>query len=118
MFGMSTGGSSPPLSPQWYISRAFREYILISLDSVESQLHRKYQTSLSLSSKFHSLFLILALQPKSQNPYQFFPKSLSRSSPRPISIGQLNTLLHLHLRPINLIVSKGSYYLMIWDILS
>ena len=26
---------------------------------------------------------------------------------RPISTGQLNTLLYLHLRPINLVVSKG-----------
>jgi len=43
---------------------------------------------------------------------------LLRSSPRPISIGQLHALLHLHLRPINLVVFKGSYYLTIWDILS
>ena len=33
------------------------------------------------------------------------------SSPRPISTSQLNTLLHLHLWPINLVVFKGSYYL-------
>ena len=33
------------------------------------------------------------------------------SSPRPISTGQLNTLLCLHLQPINLVVFKGSYYL-------
>ena len=32
-----------------------------------------------------------------------------RSSPRPISIGQLNALLHLHLRPINHVVYMGSY---------
>ena len=31
------------------------------------------------------------------------------SSPRPISIGQLNTLLHLHLRPIKLVVYKRPY---------
>ena len=31
------------------------------------------------------------------------------SSVRPISIGQLNVLPHLHLRPINVIVSHGSY---------
>ena len=30
-------------------------------------------------------------------------------SVRPISIGQLNALLHLHLRPINVIVSHESY---------
>jgi hypothetical protein len=31
------------------------------------------------------------------------------SSPRPISIGQLNALLHLHLRPIYQMFSLGSY---------
>ena len=31
------------------------------------------------------------------------------SSVRPISIGQLNALLHLHLRPINVVVFHGSY---------
>ena len=41
-----------------------------------------------------------------------------RSSPRPISIGQLHTLPCFHLRPINLIVFEGSYYLTIWDTLS
>ena len=38
------------------------------------------------------------------------------SSPRSISIGQLNTLLHLHLRPIKLIVYKRPYQLKLWDI--
>ena len=33
------------------------------------------------------------------------------SSPRPISTGQLNALLHLHLRPINLVICKGPYLL-------
>ena len=33
-----------------------------------------------------------------------------RSSPRAISTAQLNTLLHLHMRPINLIVYQGSYF--------
>ena len=32
-----------------------------------------------------------------------------RSSPRPISIAQLRTLLHFHLRPINHVVFMGSY---------
>ena len=39
-------------------------------------------------------------------------------SPRFISIGQLNALLHLHLQPINHIVYVESYYLTVWDILS
>ena len=43
---------------------------------------------------------------------------LPRSSPRSISIGQLNTLLHLHLQPIYLVVFKGPYSLAFWDILS
>ena len=40
------------------------------------------------------------------------------SSPRSISTGQLNTLLHLHLRPINHVVFMGPYYLVVWEILS
>ena len=43
---------------------------------------------------------------------------LFRSSPRSISIGQLNTLLYLHLQPIYLVVFKGPYSLAFWDILS
>ena len=39
-------------------------------------------------------------------------------SPRFISIGQLNVLLHLHLQPIYHVVFMESYYLTIWDILS
>ena len=38
----------------------------------------------------------------------FLPEPL-RSSPRRISIGQLNTLLCLHLRPINVIVYDAPY---------
>ena len=32
-----------------------------------------------------------------------------RLSPRPISTGQLNTLLRLHFQPINPVVFRGSY---------
>ena len=37
-------------------------------------------------------------------------ETFSWSSARPISIGQLHTLLHFHLRPIYVIVSHGSYH--------
>ena len=40
------------------------------------------------------------------------------SSPRPISKCQLNTLLCLHLIPIYLILSKGSYRITPWEISS
>ena len=40
------------------------------------------------------------------------------SSPRPISITQLHTLLHFHLRPIKLIVFKCPYRIAPMDILS
>ena len=39
-----------------------------------------------------------------------FHKIFIRSSPRSISIGQLNTLPCLHLQPIYLIIFKGSYF--------
>ena len=41
-----------------------------------------------------------------------------RSSLRPISTCQLHTLLHFHLKPIYLVVFKGSYWLIARDILS
>ena len=41
-----------------------------------------------------------------------------RSSPRTISIGQLHTLLHFHLRPINHVVFMDPYQITLWEILS
>ena len=43
---------------------------------------------------------------------------LLRLSPRPISTGNLHALLHFQRPPINLVVFKGSYFLMEWDTLS
>ena len=37
------------------------------------------------------------------------------ASPRPISIGQLHTLLRFHVRPINPVVCRGPYHLMVWE---
>ena len=42
-------------------------------------------------------------------PILILPDLLPWLSPRPISTGQLNALLHLHLPPIYLVVFKGSY---------
>ena len=49
-----------------------------------------------------SLYPILTALPLSNN-------HLSWLCPRPISDGQLHTLLHFHLRPIYLVLFKGSY---------
>ena len=43
-------------------------------------------------------------------------RTLCSSSPRSISIGQLNTLLYLHPRPIKQIVFLWPYQLTLWDI--
>ena len=42
--------------------------------------------------------------------HQFYHTSFLWSSPRPISISKLNTLLCVHLWPIYLVVFKGSYF--------
>src|SRR5436309_8152771 len=39
----------------------------------------------------------------------------SKSSPRPISTGRLNTLPCLHLRPIDLVVCEGPYLVSQWE---
>ena len=44
--------------------------------------------------------------------YLLNPACFLWTSPRPISTCQLNALPHLHLMPINLILSKGSYLLL------
>ena len=82
VFGMGTGVTSSLLPPNIYTS-AFSPHIYIFLNSKTSKEEISEPNLLSL-------FLL-------------------RSSPRPISIGQLNALPHLHLRPINHIVYMGSY---------
>ena len=51
---------------------------------------------------------VMHLQNRIQS--NFHHKFFIRSSPRSISIGQLNTLPCLHLQPIYLIIFKGSYF--------
>lgn len=61
-----------------------------------------------IPSKLHTLSIL--------SPWKFGCRFLSLpltgpwSSPRPISSGQLHTLLHFHPRPIYLVVFKGSYF--------
>ena len=69
-------------------------------------------------------FPLLAPLPSSapSNPHRIdreldFFNNRSRSSPRPISIGKLHVLPHFHRRPIYLIVSEGSYQLLVVAVL-
>ena len=84
VFGMRTGGSPSPLSPEW-----------LNVLLAHSQLHSKVQVS------FQSIFFLFS--------WPVYSLSRLRTSLRPISIGKLNALLRLHTRPINLVVFKGSY---------
>ena len=83
-----------------------RQYHLPSL--ALSSLHK---TGKSSSICFRSFQTLKTLQKK------LLPKKLTclafKSSPRRISTGPLNTLLHLHSRPINLVFFKASYQLLL-----
>ena len=102
VFGMGTGVSSASLSLSYQIRYFF-------MNTFSNRYLRANLTSLALSALYP-----VCLRTPSRYSFQFFPWS----SPRPISITQLNTLLHLHLWPINHIVFVGPYYLSVWDILS
>ena len=78
----------------YYIAKASKEFIF------ENFLNRYFL----VPSKLHTV--------------TFHLSEPTRSSLRPISIRQLHTLLHFHLGPIYLVVFKGSYRLIVGDILS
>ena len=104
VFGMGTGGSSPPLSPEWLYYGKIPLYMNFGFYEAW-QLHSRERNW--VFKGFITLVQNVAYLCFDSLICSYL-KSL-RSSPRPISIGQLNTLLRLHLRPINLVVCKGSY---------
>ena len=64
----------------------------------------------TLKTAYHLIFIILIFSNRNLRfGWRYKPLGLFWSSPRPISIDKLNTLLHLHLRPINQVVFLGSY---------
>ena len=83
---------NPPVNSRmlchWAIEDYYTSFILFLTPS-----------KLNTSESFFSLSSIV-----------FFVNLLFWSSPRSISIGQLNMLPCLHLQPINLIIFKGSYF--------
>ena len=119
VFGMGTGGASQPSSPDSEPSfcvpassslrlacPAYPSMPSLRSLAFPSGLHknphsffRSFQTFKTLQKKL----LTHQLRPC------FLPHKLFKSSPRRISTGPLNTLLHLHSRPINLVFCKASY---------
>ena len=99
VFGMGTGGSSSLLPPYWlyHIFSRWNIRTLFECFKAHSQLHKSF-SQISFPSRYLLFLVRFASLPL-----------VSRLSPRPISINQLNTLLYLHLWPINLVVFKGSY---------
>ena len=135
MFGMGTGGSSLLSSPEWYIKRILRiisKFVSLKvspsndngLRSHKIPLDKKFVNTLPQTDNYTAKDVKAVKATRRNHSFSRNLRFVSssqlslRSSPRPISIGQLHTLLHFHLRPINLIVYKGSYYLSIWDTLS
>ena len=102
MFGMGTGGSSLLSPPDFF-------------GVIPSKLNNLTLTSLlilyalpeplcvrSVCTLFNSTLCLLFCR-------KLCSAKLLWSSPRTISTGQLHTLLHFHLRPINQIVFLGPY---------
>ena len=87
---------SPPdyCTPQYLLSFLF----FFEKTFVLSKLH---------IDKFSKSMILLELT--THEHFHEFPCNVYWSSPRPISMSQLNTLLYLHLSPINLMFFKGSY---------
>ena len=116
VFGMGTGGASQPSSPDlWMVFSAFCH--------VSLRLARSIYASI-ISRRSPCLPCIRPENPHPSASGPFRPSKLYRrnyfqktnllflafkSSPRRISTGPLNTLLHLHSRPINLVFFKASY---------
>ena len=89
VFGMGTGGPSAIRSLIWLLDGSNKVNDLSS-----ERRNSNYSLELLISHLCSDTHCVL---------------SIGGSSPRSISIGQLNTLLCLHLRPIKLVVCKWPY---------
>ena len=91
------------------LSRAVPRQVSSALESLTSVFEMGTGVSSPLLSPDSSIQFIPEIsEQRTSSKLKFLLKTFW-SSFRPISIGQLNALLHLHLRPINVVVSHGSY---------
>ena len=113
---MGTGVSPPPLPPGNLDAggRKLEAGLLSTLPGLQTSFFHVYEPSIVkvLACVRHSSRLTPHTSHHisgSLKTTQARSKACARSSPRPISTGRLNTLLHLHLRPINQLILLGSY---------
>ena len=94
VFGMGTCGTPPPSPPNRFLTMYFPSLNYFSQRTV-------------LYTRTHNAktFKVCTLKTESETKHCV----LYWISPRPISTCQLHTLLYFHLRPIYLVVFKGSY---------
>ena len=138
VFGMGTGGASQPSSPDSEPSFCVPASSSLRLacpayPSMPSLRSLAFPRGLHKNpGSLNALPRLLLLRITPENPHSsfrssqtfktlqkkllthqlrpcFLPHKLFKSSPRRISTGPLNTLLHLHSRPINLVFCKASY---------
>ena len=96
-----------------YIFRLFKRYIYFFFAKIYNYIanvRRSKKVFISLFFEARRNYSVFSLSKCKDFIVKSFSLILLRSSPRPISIGQLHTLLRFHLRPIYLVVFKGSYF--------
>ena len=80
--------------------------------------HLRDTLAFSHFTRLHSCVFTLSCLHFCFRAFMFLTLEMAfRSSPRPISIGKLHVLPHFHRRPIYLIVSEGSYQLVVVAVL-
>ena len=80
-------------------------------------LRTEYERRERLGKWYSKILTIVSHSQKSNKGFPFFAGPNLRLSPRPISTGQLHTLLHFHLRPIYHIVYVGPYFFRMGDLI-
>ena len=94
VFGMGTGGPSPLKTPTEFNDMKYKLFLIVCQEFCTLKTEQRVG-KVEAKRNLHC-----------------------RSSPRVISIGQLNALPHLHLRPINHVVYMDPYSFRMGDLIS
>lgn len=113
MFEMGTRGSPPPSLPNGVrLSVMLAQKGTVHIQGYSLKTRNEVNAVKHPGNTFASSTALRGLVAcKASSSAVNFRWKVRRVSPRPISIRQLHTLLRFHLRPIYLVVYKGSYLL-------